>query len=142
MGRPRQEELTGEQETFARLSARGFERDEIIKKMYGITKEGDPSRFHSIECNFTRWRNHPKFFDAWMDEVRHTYSMKLMSKGLRKIYDQMDDDEKWISNKAANDAINFAKARLFAEEDNKVVIEFTNGAMPEIGVPEQDEEEE
>ena len=67
----------------------------------------------------------------------------LVAKGLRRILAQIDDPEKWLANKAANDAVNFGKARLYAESDNKVVIEFADGAgMPNIGTPETDEAEE
>ena len=133
--------MTAEQELFTRMSARGCETPEIIKALWGVDKAKEPEKFHNLECKLTRWKKHPKFMEVWMDEVKKAVSLKLMAKGLKRVLEQLDSNEPWLVNKAANDAINFAKTRLFTEEDNKVVIEFSNGSgMPEIGTPDQDEE--
>ena len=140
MPKPKPTKYNGQQEYAVRLMARGWESGEIIKELWGIEKKDDPKEFHNKEQTLYRWRHYPCFDEVWKDEINAYISKKLMGKGLRKILAQIDDDEKWISNKAANDAVNFAKGRIFGEEDNRVVVEFADGTgMPEIGTPDTDE---
>jgi len=140
MARPIRQELTVEQDLFARMEARGLETPEIIWELWKVKEKDDPNHYHNLECKLSRWRKHPKFYEAWMDEVRKTVSLKLMAKGLKKILAQVDSDEPWLANKAANDAVNFAKGRIFVEDENRVVVEFADGgSMPVLGTPDQDE---
>jgi hypothetical protein len=136
MARPKPTKLTVQQDKFVRMEANGYTTPEIIMELWGMKEADDPKAYHALECKISRWRKHPAYLETWKDEVSANVCVKLMNKGLKKIMHQMDADEQWLANKAANDGVNFARARIFAEEDRMVTVQIDG--MPEIGTPDQD----
>lgn len=130
MPRPKPTLLTVQQDKFVRMEANGYTSEEIIRELWGAGRD-DPE-YHAYQCRLSRWRQHPAYMEAWKDEISKV-SVKLMNKGLGKILHQMDANEPWLANKAANDGVNFAKSRIFADEDRTVNVQI-NG-MPDIGSP-------
>lgn len=126
--------LTVEMEKFIRLEAEGLSTPEIALELFG-KKTTDPD-YHSLECKFSRWRKHPRYDEIWKDQVdRSCY--RLMSKSKRRIERQIDSQEEWLANKAANDLMAFSKSRLYGDEENTVSIHIEG--MPNLGTPDQDE---
>ena len=134
MPRRRSENLNVDQDRFVRMEANGYTTEEIIKTLFGLTRD-DPA-YHAKECVLTRWRKHPKYFETWKDEIGRS-AMKMMTKGLRKINEQINGDDRWLANKAANDCVNFARSRVFAEEDKTYTVQVQG--MPDLGSPEDNE---
>jgi hypothetical protein len=137
MPRPRitnKTQLTVDQERFVRMEANGIPTLEIIKAIFGL--EPDDPEYHSAECKLSRWRKHPKYEECWKDEIRKQ-CFPLMSKAMRKLNQQVESEEGWLSNKASNDIINIAKQRIFGNEDNTVNVQVTG--MPDLGSPDQPE---
>lgn len=136
MARPKPTKLTVQQDKFVRMEANGYTTPEIIMELWGMKKADDPKAYHNLECKLSDWRKHPKYMDTWKDEIA-SVSVKLMNKGLGKILHQMDSDMDWLANKAANDGVNFARSRIFADEDRAINVQITG--MPDIGSPDQDD---
>ena len=124
--------LTVEQDRAVRMEANGYTTAEIILELWGMKEADDPKEYHNLECKLSRLRKHPAYLETWKDEVGKV-SMKMMNKGLKKIMAQMDANEPWLANKAANDGVNFARSRVFAEEDRAVTVRIEG--MPDIGTP-------
>lgn len=135
MARPIRPELTVEQDRFVRMEANGYTSPEIIMAIWGLKESDDPKAYHNCECKMSRWRKHPKYLETWKDEVS-SLSVKLMNKGLSTIRKQMDASEPWLANKAANDGVNFAKSRIFAEDERSISVQITG--MPDLGSPDQE----
>ena len=133
MARPKPTELTVEQNKFVRMEANGYTTPEIIMELWGKTPD-DPT-YHNLECKLSRWRKHPKYVETWKDEIS-SVSIKLMNKGLGKILRQMDASEPWLANKAANDGVNFARSRIFVDEERAINVQITG--LPDIGSPNED----
>ena len=132
MPRPKPTKLTVEQDRFVRMEANGYTSPEIILELWGLKREDDPTLYHSYESKLSRWRKHPCYMETWKDEIS-SVSVKLMNKGLGKILRQMDANEPWLANKAANDGVNFAKSRIFADEDRAITVQIEG--LPDIGSP-------
>ena len=120
---------------FVRYEARGYSSKEIIKELWG--HEQGQREFEIDKNRLSRWRSHPDYDKIWMEEIGK-FGKKLISKGLRKLSEQVDDEEKWLSNKAANDVVNYAKGRIFGDSDKTVTVKI-EGA-PDLGTPDQPEE--
>lgn len=135
MARTQNPLLTVEQDRAVRMEANGYTTPEIILTIWGLKEADDPKKYHSYECKLSRLRKHPAYLDTWKDEVGKV-SIKLMNKGLKKIMAQMDANEPWLANKAANDGVNFARSRVFAEEDRAVTVRIEG--MPDLGTPDQE----
>ena len=63
--------------------------------------------------------------------------LPMMSEALRRIRTQMQKDDQWLGNKAANDLLAFGKSRIFGEEDRAVTVKVEG--MPELGSPDDGE---
>ena len=120
---------------FCRLEARGYSTEEIIEQLYGL-KKGDKD-FMTTKNRLSEWRRNPEYDKIWFDEMGR-FGRKMLSKGLRKIKQQIDSEQDWLANKAANDVVNFAKGRVFGDEDKTVTVKIEG--MPELGVPDKAEE--
>lgn len=136
MPRPKPTKLNAIQERFVRMEANGWTSREIIKELWGLEEKDDPKTFHNKECMLSNWRKIPAYMDTWKDEISKV-SVKLMNKGLGKILHQMDSSTEWLANKAANDGVNFAKDRIFRDEDRALTVHIAG--MPELGSPDQDD---
>ena len=124
--------LTVDQDRAVRMEANGYTTPEIILAIWGLKEADDPKEYHNYECKLSRLRKHPMYLETWKDEVGKV-SIKLMNKGLKKIMAQMDANEPWLANKAANDGVNFARSRVFAEEDRAISVKIEG--MPDLGTP-------
>ena len=124
--------LTVDQDRAVRMEANGYTTPEIILAIWGLKEADNPKEYHNYECKLSRLRKHPMYLETWKDEVGKV-SIKLMNKGLKKIMAQMDANEPWLANKATNDGVNFARSRVFAEEDRAVTVKIEG--MPDIGTP-------
>lgn len=134
--------MTGPAELFTRMTARGCERAEILKAVFDVDlstitdSEEDKKRIHRCDQQMTRWRKHPDFLAIWKDEVKHIL-VRSAGRAYRRLSNQVDDEQAWLANKAANDLINSARAVIFGEDEKVVTVQVTG--MPEIGNPEQNE---
>lgn len=129
--------LTSDMVRFIQLEANGYTTRECIKELFGLEEKDDPKEFHNYECKMAKWRKHPAYLQVWKEELNNI-SISLMNMSLKRIRAQIDSQKDgWLANKAANDSINFAKARLFADEDKSVTVRIEG--MPDIGSPDGEE---
>ena len=124
--------LTGPQESVARMDAGGIPTSEIIEKLYGITREKDPKAYNRYEQRIFRWRKLPAYRECWKDEVQRIVQM-TMGKAFQVIRNQLDSDNEWIANKAANDVLTLAQRVVFADDEKQLTVRIEG--MPEIGSP-------
>ena len=129
----RADRLTGPQELAARMDAGGVPTAEIIATLgHGIRREDDPKGYNRIEQQLHRWRKMPLYREVWEDEVRQIVQLSL-GRAVSVIRNQMNSDNEWIANKAANDVLALANRVIWAEEDKALTVRIEG--MPEIGSP-------
>jgi len=81
--------------------------------------------------------NSPEY-TALFGEVIRADLTKMFAKAIHKLGDQIDNPNPWVANKAANDvATRYDKAT--AKDDGNTITVKVEG-MPEIGVPDADEQ--
>ena len=127
-----------DREAFARfvaLEVQGYSTDEITQELWGEGK-GDP-HYGVLSQKLSRWRQNPEYNKLWM-EFMGKLGRDLLSEGLRKLRKQVRSEQDWLANKAANDVVNFAKGRVFGDEEKTVTVKFEG--MPDLGTPDQPEE--
>lgn len=119
---------------FCRMDARGYSAKEIIKTLWDVGPEHrDYKRFRD---RLSLWRKEPEYDKIWFDEMG-LGGRRLLAKGLNKIRAQINSENEWLANKAANDAVNYAKGRVFGESEKTVTVKIEG--MPELGTPDQQE---
>ena len=128
--------MTIDQQRFVRMQANGMQFPEIIKEIWGKTKEDtDPKEYHNLECKLSNWRKHPQYDEIWRDEVgKWDYSdYSISRRTLRKSMTQEKDA--WLAMQAAVNVMSNVGKRIYGEDQNTVTVNI-NG-MPDIGSPDE-----
>lgn len=124
-------------ENFIRMEARGEPYKVILKEIFGLNP-GDPGD-HAAQCTMSRWRHREDAQAIWDDEMKARVR-RCVPRAVGRLELQIDDDNGWIANKAANDVVNLAKTTgIFQSEEKAVSVRFEG--MPDIGSPDQEEGE-
>ena len=129
--------LTGRAEAMIRLDARGTDPNEIMRIIFDIDPGTvDPKLKNKLAQQMFRWRHHPQAQSIWEDEVRQ-FVRANVPRAVNRINRQVDDDNGWLANKAANDMVNMAKVTgVFQTEDKAVRVQIEG--MPELGSPDDE----
>ena len=133
MPRKKSENLTVDQERFVRMEANGYSRAEIIQELFGVSREDE--RFHAEECRLSRWSDHPKYAETWLDEVGKA-DFKDYSKSRRTLRRSMDSPDQWLAMQAAVNVMNNSGKRIFGSEENAVTVKIQG--LPDIGSPDDE----
>ena len=75
-------------------------------------------------------------FQAYYKSMITEWTVHNVGRALSKLSEQIDHDQPWLANKAANDILQrIPKSMLTDEDENTVVIKVEG--MPELGEPEE-----
>lgn len=125
--------VTAQIENFIRAEARGENVLDIRRKYFGITPESTESQIHSVENLMSRWRKRPEYKQIWDDELAATVR-RYVPGAVGRIMKQIDGNNDWLSNKAANDVITLAKTVGLIQSSEQAVKVQIEG-MPDLGSP-------
>ena len=128
--------MTAQIEKFLRLEARGESHDAVLEAVFGPEYVTDPVKKNAAESKMTRWRHREDAQAIWDDEIRAIVKQCIPS-AVSRIKKQIDDDNGWLANKAANDVVNLAKTTSIFQSDEKAINVKIEG-MPDIGSPDEE----
>ena len=128
--------MTAKIELFIRMEARGEDHDEIVREIFGQEYVDDPVKKNAAHSKMTRWRHRPDAQAIWDDEIRNVVKQCIPG-AVKRIKKQVDDDNGWLANKAANDVVNLAKTTgIFQAEEKALKVQIEG--MPDLGSPDDD----
>ena len=130
--------LQGWQINAAELMFRGKTDEEIVYEIWGeFDKETDEGkkRLRNGKCRLRNLRNDEKFQEFYRSLVTE-WRVHHAGKALETIAKQMESNQPWLANKAANDVLTYSKELITGADDNTVLIKFEG--MPELGTPDDD----
>lgn len=136
MPRPKPTRYNGQQEAFVRMEARGATRPEILKAVFGLSDDASDDEKHAADCKMSRWRKFPCYDEVWKDEVKRV-SYAIAGRALRKIDSQIDNENDWLANKAANDALSFSKGQIYGDAERSITVQIEG--LPDLGTPDNDD---
>jgi ribosomal protein S6E (S10) len=64
----------------------------------------------------------------------------MFNKACARIERQIDDDNPWIAQNAARDALNKYSGMVMGEDKQEITVKITGG-MPDVGMPERSEDD-
>jgi len=129
-------DLTIDQMRYVKMLANGYITSEIVQEIWGVTRADDPKAYHNYEVKLSRWRKHPKFDEAWKEELRsfdysdYSLSRKVLRKAMRQ------EADPWLSMQSAVNVMNSSGKRIYGDEDRAVTVKVEG--LPEIGSPDQE----
>ena len=126
--------MTAKIESFIRMEARGEDPNDILRKVFHL----DPETCSNEEKNTAfqqmwRWRHRPDAQAIWDDEVRAVVKLCIPN-AVNRIMKQLNDENGWLANKAANDVVNLAKTTSIFQSEEKALKVQIEG-MPDLGSP-------
>lgn len=126
--------MTAQMENVIRAECRGEPHNEILEKYFGITKDSTPQARHAAQCKLARWRHRPDYKVVWDDELKLRV-VRGFSGAVNRLEKQLDNNNEWLANKAANDYITLAKS-IGVIQNEQSALEVKVVGMPDLGTPE------
>ena len=114
----------------AELMFRGYSDADIIRELWpeAETKNQIDSRRNRLR----KLRRNEKFQEYYRTLVTE-WSIHHVGRALQKLSEQIDSNQPWLANKAANDVLLQSKALTAGMDDGTVVVKVEG--MPELGTP-------
>lgn len=128
--------MTAKIENFIRMEARGEPHDVVLREIFGEDAVTDKKKKNAAESAMDRWRHRPDYQGIWDDEMKARVRRRVPA-AVSRIDKQVDEDNGWLANKAANDMINLARTVGVFQSDEKAINVHIEG-MPELGSPDED----
>lgn len=130
--------LNARQAQVCRLEAEGCTIPEVMLAVFGIPEsERGTAKWNTALKKMQAMRRLPGYGEMYQDIVRSA-AYPEYGYAMKKIMSQIDDPNGWLAQNAAREVLNRTSPIIFGKEDNSVVVRFEG--MPEIGVPETDDE--
>ena len=127
--------ILGWQQDAALYMFQGKSDEEITRELWFKFKEPAPNQLLNGKRKLQRLRKDPKFQEYYKSIVTE-WSVRYVGKAMNKLGEQLDCDQPWLANKAANDVLNHAKKMVLGEDENTIHVHVEG--MPEIGSPDSD----
>lgn len=99
--------------------------------------EADPSDKNDFKRKMSKLKHlieSKKFMDYYKSMITE-WTVHNVGRALTKLTEQVDHDQPWLANKAANDILQRAPKSLFTDEDENTIKVVVEGA-PVLGTPE------
>lgn len=122
--------LQGWQINAAEMMFRGCTNDEIIKELW---PNADTPGKKAVKYKTLKRLCNDETFMEYYRSIITEWSIHSTGPALKKLRSQLDSEQEWIANKAANDILNQSKTVMTGADDNTVVIKMEG--MPELGSP-------
>ena len=94
---------------------------------------------HVYRQKIEKWLQKPDAQEYYRRLIVNRHAPAAVGKALKVLTKQLDSDNEWIANKAANDILNKYYDLVMGTNSNEIVVRFEG--MPEIGSPDQEEKD-
>ena len=131
--------LTAQALQAAQLMADGHKIKDIITAIFGVTYESDNAAWQRGRRKLAKWQDDPAWQAAYNCCVRRAVT-PLVGRAVRKIDEQIDDDNPWIAQGAAREVLSRFGGSVLGEDDKSITIKVEG--MPIIGVPTGEDSDE
>lgn len=130
--------ITKKQMFIVMRRAEGWDIEKIALFAYDCTDGNggtDPMKLMAHKADVRKHLRNPKVQAAYK-EILKEFMAEFIGPAIKKLGEQVNDEQGWLANKAANDVITRFLAPVVGEEENKIVVQIEG--MPELGTPDKD----
>ena len=122
--------LQGWQINVADMMFRGYTDEEMVRELW--PQKTEPNQIRAAKQRLRNLRRAEKFQEYYRTLVTE-WSVHHVGRALRKLSEQIDSNQPWLANKAANDVLLQSKQMITGMDDGTVVVKVEG--MPELGTP-------
>jgi len=127
--------MTARMENVIRAMARGEPYEKVLE-YFGLPADADKKARHNAQCRISDWRKRPDFKAIWEDELSACVRRRVPG-AIKRLDAQIDNENDWVANKAANDYIALAKS-LGVIKSEETALKVQIEGMPDLGSPEDE----
>ena len=122
--------LQGWQINAADMMFRGFTDEQMVRELW--PQKTEVGQIRAAKQRLRNLRKDEKFQEYYRTLVQE-WSMHHVGRAFNKLSEQIDSDQPWLANKAANDVLTHSKQMITGMDDGTVVVKVEG--MPELGTP-------
>jgi hypothetical protein len=122
--------LLGWQINAADMMFRGYTDERMVEELW--PDKTTPGQKRNCKTRLQKLRKDEKFQEYYRSLVTE-WSIHHVGRAYNKLAEQIECDQPWLANKAANDVIQHSKQMLTGMDDGTVVVKVEG--MPELGTP-------
>ena len=126
--------LTGWQIDVAQALFQGKTNKEIAIKVLKANPDDKDDMTRKVRKVRTLMEN--ANFQAYYKSMITEWTVHNVGRALNKLSEQIDHEQPWLANKAANDILQRVPKSMLGEEDENTVVVKVEG-MPELGTPDE-----
>ena len=123
--------LQGWQINAADMMFRGYTDEEMVRELW--PQKTDVNQIRAAKQRLRNLRRDEKFQEYYRTLVQE-WSVHHVGRALSRLSEQIDSNQPWLANKAANDVLTHSKQMITGMDDGTVVVKVEG--MPELGTPE------
>jgi hypothetical protein len=128
--------VTAAQVQAMRLLLEGKSEEEVAIIAFDVRdetgSEPDPAKVKKAVDVLHKWQRDPKVQECWRRLLVESVRPDIV-RALKRIARQIDDENGWLANKAANDLLTRFASQIIGEDENTTVIRVEG--LPELGIP-------
>lgn len=128
--------VTAAQVQAMRLLLEGKSEEEVAIIAFDVRdetgSEPDPAKVKKAVEVLHKWQRDPKVQECWRHLLVESVRPDIV-RALKRIARQIDDENGWLANKAANDLLTRFASQIIGEDENTTVIRVEG--LPELGIP-------
>lgn len=131
--------LNAREAQICRLEAEGNKMSDIILAVFGVrrTEENKNREYRSACRKMQKAKSQPGYAEMYK-EIVHEAAFAQHGYAMRKIIEQIDDENGWLAQNAAREVLNRTTPIIFGKEADSITVRIEG--MPEIGTPDSEEE--
>lgn len=114
------------------LMFQGFTDEQIVREIW--PQKTEPNQIRAAKQRLRNLRANEKFQEFYRTLISE-WSIHHVGKAYNKLVEQIDSNQPWLANKAANDVIQHSRQMVSGADDGTVVVKVEG--MPELGVPDE-----
>jgi hypothetical protein len=121
----------------AQMMAKGCTEKEVLRDLYKITEDTPIGDRNKATRKLHKLMGDPKFQECFRTIVTQA-TMPSIGKASSKIIEQIDNENAWLANKAANDVLTRFWPTVMGDDSKQITVKIEG--MPDMGEPGAEDE--
>lgn len=111
----------------------------VMLRLDGLSLRQIAEKLNVTHATIRNWQLREDVNEYYNEQLKHR-AHRMFNKACARLERQIDDDNPWIAQNAARDALNKYSGMVMGEDKQEIVVHVSSG-MPDIGMPERSEED-
>lgn len=111
----------------------------VMLRLDGLSLRQIAEKLNVTHATIRNWQLREDVNEYYNEQLKNR-AHRMFNKACARLERQIDDDNPWIAQNAARDALNKYSGMVMGEDKQEIVVHVSSG-MPDIGMPERSEDD-